>query len=72
MRDFKNVRVEVVHRSGDKDWEGTGRYLSIRAYKNATNTGVPHMGPDIPITSELSDAEIERLTIAMLDAATKK
>ena len=25
MADFKNVRVVVVHREGEKDWEKTGR-----------------------------------------------
>jgi hypothetical protein len=62
MRDHQNVRVTVVHRQGDKDWAGTGRYLSIRAYRDSSNTSL-YMGPDIPIHNPaLPDEEIERLT----------
>jgi hypothetical protein len=67
MTDFKNVRIAVVDRVGEKDWAGTGRYLSIRAYVGG-DSGRLFMGPDIPIDSELSDPEIERLTRAFLVA----
>jgi hypothetical protein len=59
MIDVKNVRVTVVSREGESDWAGTGRYLSIRAYRDS---GQLMMGPDIPINSEITDAEIERMT----------
>jgi len=66
MIDFKNVRIAVVDRIGEKDWAGTGRYLSIRAY---TGDGARvFMGPDIPISSGLSDDDVERLTVAFLTA----
>jgi hypothetical protein len=74
MRNYKNVRVTVVHREGEKDWEGVGRYLSIRAYTGQGDK--VFMGPDIPISSELSDPEIERIVADVLrrtcgeDAAT--
>ena len=72
MRNFKNTAIEVVHRQGDKDWDKTGRYLSIRAYKNGQDFGPLHMGPDIPIESELSDLEIERIVSALLAAVADK
>ena len=50
MANFKNVKIEVVHREGVKDWYGTGRYLSIRAI---IPNGKLFQGPDIPITGEL-------------------
>ena len=39
MIDFKNVRITVVERIGEKDWAGTGRYLSIRAYRGKPQYG---------------------------------
>ena len=66
MMDFKNVRIAVVDREGVKDWAGTGRYLSIRAYTG--NGDRVFMGPDIPISSGLPNDEIERLTRAFLVA----
>jgi hypothetical protein len=54
MVDFKDdVRIDVVRCEGEKDWAGTGRYLSIQA-------------PTIPINSSLSDAEIEQAVRSML------
>ena len=53
MGDFKDdVRIDVAN-EGEKDWAGTGRYLSIQA-------------PSIPIKSSLSDAEIEQTVRSML------
>jgi len=46
MIDVKNVRVAVVTREGESDWAKTGRYLSIRNYRD---NGQLMMGPDIPI-----------------------
>jgi hypothetical protein len=66
--DYKNVRVVVVQREGEKDWAETGRYLSIRAYRNGTGGGQLFMGPDIPISSGLSDGEIERIARLWLEA----
>ncbi|MCA1503803.1 hypothetical protein [Bradyrhizobium sp. NBAIM02] len=63
MINVKNVRIDVVHREGDKDWKKCGRYLSIRAYRD---TGQLMMGPDIPITNGLTDAQIEHLTKLLL------
>ena len=69
MFDYKNVRVSVVTRTGDKDWAGTGRYLSIRAYRGRAKFGnAIFPGPDLPITSNMSDAEIERIAQLMLQA----
>jgi hypothetical protein len=69
MVDYKNVRVAVVTREGDKDWAGTGRYLSIRAYRGRAQFGnAVFMGPDIPIESGLSSEEVERVAHAMLTA----
>ena len=54
MDDFKDdVRIDVSKREGDKDWAGTGRYLSIQAQF-------------IPVNSSLSDAEIEEAVRSML------
>jgi len=54
MVDFKDdVRIAVTKYEGEKDWAGTGRYLSIQA-------------PYIPINSSLSDAEIEQAVRSML------
>ena len=54
MGDFKDdVRIDVTKCEGEKDWAGTGRYLSIQA-------------PTIPINSSLSDAEIEQAVRSML------
>jgi hypothetical protein len=54
MVDFKDdVRIDVTKREGEKDWAGTGRYLSIQA-------------PSIPINNSLSDAEIEQAVRSML------
>lgn len=66
MTDFKNVRITVIDRAGEKDWAGTGRYLSIRAYMG--DGARVFMGPDIPISSSLPSDEIERLTRAFLVA----
>lgn len=63
MIDVKNVRVDVVHREGGKDWAKCGRYLSIRAYRDS---GQLMMGPDIPITNDMTDAQIERLMQLLL------
>jgi hypothetical protein len=53
MVDFKDdVRMDVAN-EGEKDWAGTGRYLSIQA-------------PSIPINSSLSDAESEQAVRSML------
>lgn len=65
MINVKNVRIDVVHREGDKDWSKCGRYLSIRAYRD---NGQLMMGPDIPITNELTDAQIEHLMKLLLQA----
>jgi hypothetical protein len=32
--EFKNVRITLATRTGDRDWEGTKRYLTIRAYRD--------------------------------------
>jgi hypothetical protein len=66
MTDYKNVRIAVVDRVGEKDWAGTGRYLSIRAYSGHGDR--VYMGPDIPISSGLSNDQVERLTKAFLVA----
>jgi hypothetical protein len=70
MKNFGNVRVAVMHREGDKDWAGTGRYLSILAYTGRGDSMM--MGPDIPISSEMSDAEIERISVLWLEAVCGK
>jgi hypothetical protein len=54
----KNVRVAVVHREGEKDWAGTGRYLSMRAYTGKGEASM--MGPEIPIHEGMSDNAIEQ------------
>lgn len=56
---FKNVRVSVKHSKGtEKDWDGTGRYLQILAYRDAAQSNT-FPGPQIPITdNNLSDEEI--------------
>ena len=54
MFDFNDdLRIDVVKCEGEKDWAGTGRYLSIQA-------------PSIPLNSSLSDAEIEQAVRSML------
>jgi hypothetical protein len=54
MDDLKaDVRIDVTKREGDKDWAGTGRYLSIQA-------------EFIPVNSPLSDAEIAQAVRSML------
>ncbi|THD63415.1 MAG: hypothetical protein E7813_18500 [Bradyrhizobium sp.] len=58
MVDVKNVRVAVVHYEGDRDFAGTGRYLSIRNYQD---NGRLMMGPAIPINSQMTDMQIEHL-----------
>ena len=70
MVDFENVRIAVVHRTGEQDWAGTGRYLSIRAYRGDKFGKSLFMGPDIPIYSDLTDAQIERLVWLALEGAT--
>ena len=68
MINHQHVRVSVIHRDGEKDWAGTGRYLNIRAYTNHTNTKLHPYGTDIPIwNTELSDDFIERLIAGNLD-----
>ena len=52
---FKNIRITVRHPQSDKDWEGTERYLSFRAY---TAGGTLMQGTEIPIDNERSDREI--------------
>lgn len=65
---FKNVRVSVKHSKGpDQDWEGTGRYLQILAYRNAAQQGT-YPGPQIPIKSNLADEEILAVIWATLHA----
>jgi hypothetical protein len=58
MIKVKGMRVAVDKREGDKDWEGTGRYLSLRKYRE---NGQLNQGADIPITSKMPDEEIERI-----------
>ena len=54
MVDFNDdVHIDVTKHEGEKDWAGTGRYLSIQA-------------PTIPINSSLSDAEIKQAVRSML------
>ena len=65
MIDHENVRVEVVIRREKKDWAETGRYLSIRAYRNDYNNALL-MGPDIPIHNDLSAEEIEQEVVQLL------
>ncbi len=71
MVDYENVRITVVRRTDPaKDWAGTGRYLSIRAYRGDQFGKALFMGPDIPIYGTLSDEEIERLSWLWLEAVT--
>ena len=54
MVDFKDdIRIDVTKHEGDRDWAGTGRYLSIEA-------------PSIPINSSLSDTEVKQAVRSML------
>jgi hypothetical protein len=72
---FKNVRVSVKHpKEAGKDWEwgdGTGRYLQILAYRDATST-TTFPGPQIPIEAGLSDEQVLAIAWGMLNAATNK
>lgn len=49
--EFKNVRITVAERRGASDWEGSRRYLNIRAYRG-DGTNALHSGADIPIDSD--------------------
>ena len=68
---FKNVRVSVKHaKEQGKDWDSTGRYLQILAYRDATST-TTFPGPQIPIEDkDLSDEEILVQVYRTLKSAT--
>ena len=55
--DFKNVRITVSERLGEKDWEGARRYLTIRAYRGGGSRSL-HSGADIPIDSDRKSEDI--------------
>jgi hypothetical protein len=70
-----NVRVSVKHANRPpvpgKDWEGTGRYVQILAYRDASCTGT-FPGPQIPIENNLTDEEILAIIWSGLTSATNK
>ncbi len=55
--EFKNVRITVSTRNGDKDWEGARRYLTVRAYRDGASKAL-HPGPDIPIDNDRKAEDI--------------
>lgn len=67
--DYDIVRVWVVHPEPEQDWEGTGRYLQIRAFVDGSTTGATKMGPRIPIRNSKTDEQILQIVHAMLELA---
>jgi hypothetical protein len=55
--DFESARITVSERTGEKDWEGVRRYLTIRAYRGDGSQSL-HSGADIPITSDRNAQDI--------------
>jgi hypothetical protein len=55
--EFKNVRITVSTRNGEKDWEGARRYLTFRAYRG-DGTNALHPGPDVPIDGDRKAEDI--------------
>jgi hypothetical protein len=66
--DFENVRITVSRRTGDKDWAGTGLYLSIRAYQGSDSKKL-FPGADIPIRNARTPEDILRIVETMLKLA---
>ena len=63
--DFKNVRITISERNGDKDWEGSRRYLTIRAYRG-DGTNALHPGADIPIGNDRKAEDILAAAVAAM------
>ena len=62
-------RAWVQHRTGDKDWAGTGRYLNVVRCKEPGRTG--GNPTDFPIYNEmLTDEQILRAFVSMVNAIT--
>jgi hypothetical protein len=58
---FKNLRIDVVYRTGEKDWAGTGRYLQLRAFTGIGEGSM--MGPEVPMESDFTDVQIKRIML---------
>lgn len=61
-------RAWIQHRSGERDWAGTGRYLIV-ARTGGADEG-PTQGPDFPVDSKLTDEQIIVAFIHAVSAVT--
>lgn len=62
-------RAWIQHRTGDKDWAGTGRYLNV-ARTEELDGGPQGNAVDFPITSSLSDEQILEAFVQSVCAIT--
>ena len=61
------ARAWIMHRYGDSDWAGTGRYLNAAPIK-APGKGPAGTGLDFPIYGEQKDEDILRAYVASVRA----
>jgi len=61
------ARAWIAHRTGGKDWAGTGRYLNT-ARVDEPGGGPRGNGTDFPIYSELGDLDILRTFVVSVSA----
>jgi hypothetical protein len=62
-------RAWIQHRTGDRDWAGTGRYLNV--VRTDTLEGGPSgNATDFPVYNELPDRQVLEAFVAAVSAIT--